>query len=130
MPRRKSTDTVQLKLRFDEKLRRRLAGEADKADRSLNGEIIHRLERSFQALDDMLGGPHTAALLQILAGEIKLMEAKLGDKWTKDEATAMAVGQAIARVLSPTMPDLQTIEFSFKDGRRVINYRTEEATKS
>ena len=44
---RKLTDTVQLKLRFGEKLRRRLDQEAKERGRSLNNEIIRRLERSF-----------------------------------------------------------------------------------
>ena len=45
---RKSTDVVQLKLRFREQLRLGLEREARKAGRSLNGEIIHRLAHSFQ----------------------------------------------------------------------------------
>src|SRR4030095_10802319 len=43
---RKPTDTVKLQLRFHEALRRRLAQEAKKHDRSLNAEIVHRLEQS------------------------------------------------------------------------------------
>jgi hypothetical protein len=45
---RKLTEMVQLKLRFDERLRRRLEQEARKRGRSMNTEIIHRLERSFE----------------------------------------------------------------------------------
>ena len=48
---RKPTDEVQLKLRFDEKLRRRLAREAERKDRSMNAEIVLRLESSFQQED-------------------------------------------------------------------------------
>jgi hypothetical protein len=48
---RKPTDEVQLKLRFDEKLRRRLAREAERNDRSMNAEIVLRLESSFQQED-------------------------------------------------------------------------------
>jgi hypothetical protein len=44
---RKLTDTVQLKLRFGEKLRRRLEKEATRRGHSLNTEIINRLEESF-----------------------------------------------------------------------------------
>jgi Arc-like DNA binding domain len=46
---RKLTNTVQLNLRFSEALRRRLEREADRNDRSMNAEIIHRLEQSFRA---------------------------------------------------------------------------------
>lgn len=45
---RKSTDVVQLKLRFQEQLRRVLEREARKTGRSLNGEIVCRLIDSFQ----------------------------------------------------------------------------------
>ena len=44
---RKPSDIVQLKLRFEEKLRRRLQADAAKNERSLNAEIIDRLERSY-----------------------------------------------------------------------------------
>jgi hypothetical protein len=49
---RKLTDTVQLKLRFDEKLRRRLEREANQNKRSMNAEIIDRLEKSFAKQDE------------------------------------------------------------------------------
>jgi hypothetical protein len=45
---RKSTDEVQLKLRFDEDLRGRLERAAWNKGRSLNAEIIHRLRESFE----------------------------------------------------------------------------------
>jgi hypothetical protein len=48
---RKPTDEVQLKLRFDEKLRRRLARKAERNDRSMNAEIVLRLESSFRQED-------------------------------------------------------------------------------
>jgi hypothetical protein len=48
---RKPTDTVQLKLRFSEALRRRLERAAAREGRSMNAEIIHRLERTL-AIDD------------------------------------------------------------------------------
>jgi hypothetical protein len=48
---RKPTDEVQLKLRFDEKLRRRLARKAELKGRSMNAEIVLRLESSFQQED-------------------------------------------------------------------------------
>jgi hypothetical protein len=48
---KKPTDEVQLKLRFDERLRRRIAKEAERNNRSMNAEIIHRLEESFRQED-------------------------------------------------------------------------------
>jgi hypothetical protein len=48
---RKPTDEVQLKLRFDERLRRRLEKAAEQHVFSMNREIIERLEQSFSAED-------------------------------------------------------------------------------
>jgi Arc-like DNA binding domain len=46
---RKPTDTVQLKLRFSEGLRRQLARQAKQRDCSLNAEIVARLEQSLKS---------------------------------------------------------------------------------
>jgi hypothetical protein len=48
---RKPTDTVQLKLRFSERLRRRLEQAAKHNDWSMNTEIVNRLDESFQHED-------------------------------------------------------------------------------
>jgi hypothetical protein len=48
MVKREKTAVVGLTLRLREDLRRRLAKEAEKADRSLNQEVIDRLEESFR----------------------------------------------------------------------------------
>jgi hypothetical protein len=50
---RKPTDTVQLKLRFPEALRRRLEREAKRHGRSLNSEILAILENAFRKSDDV-----------------------------------------------------------------------------
>src|SRR5262245_44856291 len=47
MARRKPADTVHLRLRFPEKLRRRIEAAAEKNQQSMNAEITERLERSF-----------------------------------------------------------------------------------
>ena len=48
MPRRKSTDVIQLKLRFREELRHLIEKSARERDISLNGEIVRRLEESIE----------------------------------------------------------------------------------
>jgi plasmid stability protein len=48
---RKQADMVGLHLRFSEGLRRRLEREAARHDRSMNAEIIDRLEQSFHVPD-------------------------------------------------------------------------------
>src|SRR5438094_6991077 len=55
---RKVTDTVQLKLRFSERLRRQLERAAKHNDWSMNTEIVDRLDVSFQreAQEKEMGG--------------------------------------------------------------------------
>jgi hypothetical protein len=48
---RKNTEIVTLSLRIREELRKRVEREAKRADRSMNAEIIHRLEQSFEHED-------------------------------------------------------------------------------
>jgi hypothetical protein len=63
---RKPNKTVQLKLRFAESLRRRLEREAVRNKRSMNSEIVSRLERSFEPppfdLYSMLKNAHEAVV--------------------------------------------------------------------
>jgi hypothetical protein len=47
MARRADTDTVNLRLRMPEGLRKALTAEAEKAQRSLNSEILWRLGQTF-----------------------------------------------------------------------------------
>jgi hypothetical protein len=69
---RKPTDTVQLKLRFSEALRRRLEREAARNNRSMNTEIIHRLEESFRQHEinqAVLEGIRSARNWSVVGGE-------------------------------------------------------------
>jgi len=50
---RKLSETVQLKLRFPERLRLRIDAAANRNQRSMNAEIIDRLEQSFQRHDQL-----------------------------------------------------------------------------
>jgi Arc-like DNA binding domain len=51
---RAANQTVQLKVRLLEELRRRLEREAARNGRSMNLEIVERLQRSFQIHDDQI----------------------------------------------------------------------------
>lgn len=51
MSRRKPTDTAEFKLRVPERLRRRIETAAVKNDRSLNSEMVARLEESFERVE-------------------------------------------------------------------------------
>jgi hypothetical protein len=57
---RKPYQTVQLKLRFPEKLRLRIQSAAERSERSMNSEIVHRLEKSFEK-DDLAALVSSAA---------------------------------------------------------------------
>jgi Arc-like DNA binding domain len=71
---RKLTDEVQLKLRFSEALRRRLAREARRNKRSLNTEIVTRLD---QSLLNQTADLTTVAAQALLASLDKAIVAKL-----------------------------------------------------
>jgi hypothetical protein len=58
------SQNVQLKLRFPEKLRGRIESAAARNERSMNAEIVHRLEQSFQKEDQ---ATNQAALAQAAA---------------------------------------------------------------
>jgi len=108
---------VQLKLRFSEALRRRLEREAARQDRSLNSEIISRVEQSFQKRDESeltastlraaFGGA-TGDLLRAIPLAIWLIERRTGKKWNEDFETYFSVKdatdnviEALARPLTP-----------------------------
>ena len=70
---KKPSDPVKLNLRFTEALRSRLEKQATKNNRSLNEEIIRRLEESFK------GDDFTAAIERLS----ERMTVKIGDMTVK-----------------------------------------------
>jgi Arc-like DNA binding domain len=87
---RKPTEIVHLKLRFEEKLRRRLERAAESKGHSMNTEIIERLEHSFQAksIEDVV----KAAMAEEIKG-LRQMNKLLHDEiamliqeWIKERA--------------------------------------------
>jgi hypothetical protein len=80
--------TVQLKLRFSEALRQKLAREADINHRSLNAEIIKRLEVSFIS-PDRLPRIIADALLEGLHPDIEgAIRDKVIEDYRSDEAAS------------------------------------------
>jgi hypothetical protein len=98
---RRVDDTVQLKLRFKENLRARLEQSARRHEASLNSEIVHRLEQSFQ---EEAGSPETTKLLRLIGSMISLAEQQTGKSWASDLKTWSAVQSAIAKILSDNEP--------------------------
>jgi hypothetical protein len=85
---RKPTDPVKLNLRFTEALRARLEKQATKNNRSLNEEIINRLQESFRQEDMMI---ELEKLSERLSERmVKNVTVRLGDlvlkdgKWTRE----------------------------------------------
>jgi len=76
---RKPTDTVQLKLRFSERLRRRLEQAAKHNDWSMNAEIVNRLDTSFQkeAEERVLGGTIEQAVNAAATGTARRLVQEL-----------------------------------------------------
>ena len=61
---RRPTDTAELKLRLPERLRRLIERQAEKSNRSLNAEMVHRLEQSFSRaeIEEIINATLDAAL--------------------------------------------------------------------
>jgi hypothetical protein len=128
---RKPTDAVQLKLRFTEALRRRLEREAKRQERSLNAEIVSRLDESFQKAREgdltadtfraALGGP-TGDLLRALATAIWLVEKRTGKKWNEDPETFYQVRHALTAICAAFFHplDAETAFHFLKKGHQVF----------
>ena len=76
---RKPSDTVQLKLRFPEALRRRLEREARRHGQSLNREILSILEERFRESDD--ADRHAAAFAEALRDEFMRLYREDKTSW-------------------------------------------------
>jgi hypothetical protein len=137
---RKPTDLVQLKLRFDERLRRRIERAAERNECSMNAEIIKRLEQSFEQVDEIekiFGGEHNVALFRMLAGALGLVEAKAGSHWSNPHNVKVRgdIAQAIAEVLARKVPGLHSVHIATvgEDGRHIgggsIGYASDEIAK-
>ena len=78
---RKPADPVKLNLRFTEALRSRLEKQAARANRSMNEEIVRRLEESF-AKEDMM--QNLEALADSIAEKVgAAVTIKMGDRIIK-----------------------------------------------
>jgi hypothetical protein len=83
MARRKPSDTVKLNLRFPESLRRLLEGVAKKQERSMNAEIVRRLENSFE-YEKVFGNQRTLILLRLIGAAVTMIEEGAGKRWNEE----------------------------------------------
>src|SRR5262245_13909891 len=98
---RKPAELRPLMTRVPERLRRKLEREANRNDRSMNSEIVSRLERSLdphpedEAFAAVLGGKHNTDLIRALTAAILFIERGTGKQWNEDLATAHQVHHAL-----------------------------------
>jgi len=114
MSKRKKTDIVQFKLRIREALRRRLEAAANAEERSLNSEIAHRLENSFeqeknvQLLEALLAPGAGLDLIRAVATILRYA----GRDWNTP-AKSHAVSEAIRKFIAVLSGELEPVENSF-----------------
>jgi Arc-like DNA binding domain len=113
MAKRKRTDVVKLQLRIREALRRKLEVEANREERSLNSEIAHRLENSF---DEQKNSLVLAALLapgaglELIRGVGTILRGA-GSDWNKPPKSH-AVAEAIRKLIAMLSGELPPTEES------------------
>lgn len=96
-------EPAHLRLRFSEGLRARIERAAAASGRSMNAEILTRLQASLDA-DELAGGPHTARFLRLASALIETIEARTGKKWTEDAKTWAAVASMLQHVVQDSNP--------------------------
>lgn len=78
---RKPTEIAAVKIRVRESLRRNLAAEGKKAGRSLNQEMVRRLEQSFnqQGIEAIVESTALRVARELLVDQERTMRAVLGE---------------------------------------------------
>ncbi len=104
MAERVRSDTIQLKARMKEPLRAKLEEAAEARGVSLNAEMVHRLERSFEG-DETLGGRQFRALFGLLGNAAVLIQEQTGKPYFEDWSTWVAVEAAWRRLISDFGPN-------------------------
>jgi hypothetical protein len=108
---RKPHETVQLKLRFPESLRRRLERDAGRNKQSMNSEIVSRLQSSFE--------PRPLDLYSMLKTAYEGAVAKHGGRGFNAEAIR-AVAEPLVAALMQVLPDLDYVRIALlpdEDGK-------------
>ena len=97
---REKTDFVQLKIRLKEELRAKIEMAAHNSSVSLNGEAVQRLEQSFLDEERIFKDANMMALIQLLVGTVRMIEARTGTKWTENEQCRNAVATTVIGFLT------------------------------
>ena len=96
---RKPTDTVQLKLRIREDLRKQLETDATARKISMNSAINERLEWSFLLDEVNQGRVDIMMLVGIITALTRAIENRTGHKWYDDNDTFNRLKQRIIQAL-------------------------------
>jgi hypothetical protein len=112
MARRKATELRPLMTRLPEGLRSRLEREAARNDRSMNSEIIERLQRTFEQkeeIETIYGNEQLFQLMKIVASTMHLTGQFVGvgvhkSEWMKDPVAYAEAVKAATRVLENLRP--------------------------
>jgi hypothetical protein len=117
MARRKPADTVQLKLRFPERLRRRIEAAAAKNQQSMNLEIVERLWRSFQHEDEdertsKVAQETAATVFQALInlGLVEPPESRTAAEWQAEYERAMEGAEEMNRAIDQEVERLRALK--------------------
>jgi Arc-like DNA binding domain len=123
MAKRKRTDVVKLQLRIREALRRRLEAAAKTEERSLNSEIAHRLEHSFEQeknsllLEELLAPGAGLELIRAVAIILRTAGRDWIPRTLAEMATTppkyQAVSEAITKFIAVQSGQIEPIEESF-----------------
>ena len=108
MARKRKGATPHLRIRIEPELLMRLEKSRTANNRTLTGEIVHRIEQTFRKSDDAdlatlvyraAFGERTGDLLRAFATAIWLIEKRTGKKWHEDRETALQVRHAIDEII-------------------------------
>jgi hypothetical protein len=108
MARKRKGATPHLRIRIEPELLARLEKSRTANNRTMTGEIVHRIEQTFRKSDDAdlatlvyraAFGERTGDLLRAFATAIWLIEKRTGKKWHEDSETALVVSYAIDEII-------------------------------
>lgn len=83
---------VDMKVRLPAELREKIEDASTENGSSMNGEVVDRLEQSFQSPVGLPQFEHLSGILQAIAFDIWRVEQRAGKKWNESRAVSHAAG--------------------------------------
>ena len=112
MAKRAASDTVQLKVRMKERLRSQLEAEAAASGRSINGEIVSRLERSLwddeSGWEEVFGGKDIWAILTLVGHAARIIMEPGGRGYAADLEKSIEFRGAVHMIFDELAPQGST----------------------